>query len=682
LRLANQFRRQALRREREAANALVRFYGETWRRLSSDIQDLRNTIEQMTEAGEEITKGTVTRLERLKAIRNQAAKEANKFSKFADAQITAGQREAIKAAERNGHDLIRAFFPDDVDLDELGVTFFRMPSESVENLAGMLQNGAPLRELLDEAVGEASEAFGERMVTGLASGWNPRKLARELRKEYGMGLTRALRISRTEQLRAYRETQRQVYDESDVVTGWERHAVGDSQTCMACFVDWKVPILTSEGSKPISKVGVGDLVLTHRGRYRKVTKLYRQSVGSAPIVTIRADLPGGVNWDSLTMTEEHPVLTNRGWMRADELTTNDRLVVMTQPCEVCGKQIPHWHYGTKTCSRTCVGKLAAEGLHSNEEAHNRAVENMKATHHKMMERGEHPFQDSEIRRRAQRNALRANSRLTSSRTEGKLAEAFDALGLEYETQYPIQSHYNESNNRQYWYYADFAFPEAGIVVEADGEPWHSWDDDRIEHDKLRDERLEAQGWDVLHYSGSEICKDAEGIAQQVKRLVMNHTGQHGTTLVAIKNIQRGVRHPPSEDFKVVRYNLEVEEDHSYVAKYAVVHNCIAKDGEFYDTKSAMDDHPNGRCYMLPVTKSYEELGIDAPEPEFQRETAREWFRRQDEATQREMMGDAKYEAWKEGRFALEDIAKVNRSDVWGDSWVPKSLRELVGNAGD
>jgi len=341
LELANRFRAQALARERRAANALVRYYGTAYGRLHNDVMALQQTIEQMRAAGEDVSRGTITRLERMTAIQNQAAREAATFAEFADQQVQAGQREAIKAAERNGYDLITAAFPAGADLEAIGVTFYRMPAESVENLVGTLADGSPLRDLISQAVGGAADDFSQTMVTGLAAGWNPRKLARELRTQYGMGLTRALTISRTEQLRAYRETNRQVYDQSPVVDGWERHAAKDDRTCMAC---------------------------------------------------------------------------------------------------------------------------------------------------------------------------------------------------------------------------------------------------------------------------------------------------------------------------------------------------IARDGELYSTKEAMDDHPNGRCFMLPHTKSYAELGIDAPEPEFKRETAKEWFRRQDEATQRAMLGDAKFEAWQDGRFRLEDVAKRVDNPVWGNSWVPKSLGELVVGA--
>ena len=104
------------------------------------------------------------------------------------------------------------------------------------------------------------------------------------------------------------------------------------------------------------------------------------------------------------------------------------------------------------------------------------------------------------------------------------------------------------------------------------------------------------------------------------------------------------------------YDLQVDEDHSFIAGGIAVHNCC----------------------MLPITKTYAELGIDAPEPQFQQETAREWFERQDETTQRGIMGTGAYDAWKDGHFALEDIPQVTRNDIWGDSWTDTPLYQLLG----
>lgn len=234
LELSNAYRDALLARERRAATALVRMYGAGWQRLQGDINNLQAEIAQQRAAGETISRGRLWRLERMQAIRDQTAREMAQFAEFADGTITAAQREAIQAGQRDAANLVQASF---LPGAEVSVNFATMPREAAEQLIGFLQDGSPLRDLLVEAVGEAADGFSETMVVGLVAGWNPRRLASELRRVYGMGLTRALRISRTEQLRAYREATRNTYKaNSHVVKGWQRLAAADDRTCAACLV--------------------------------------------------------------------------------------------------------------------------------------------------------------------------------------------------------------------------------------------------------------------------------------------------------------------------------------------------------------------------------------------------------------------------------------------------------------
>jgi len=232
LEAAQQFRAQLLARERRAASALVRYYGDTWGRLQPEIRRLRAEVEEMRAAGEDVSHNGVERLERLESIRGQAQTELLQFAEYADGAVRGAQREAIAAAERDAPALMRAAYPTDAAIT---IQFDRMPREAVENLVGFLQDDSPLKDLLVEAVSGAADSFASTMVTGIAAGWNPRRLARTLRSEFGMGLTQALKISRTEQLRAYRTTSLNAYRTSNVCSGWEWLATLSPRTCMSCL---------------------------------------------------------------------------------------------------------------------------------------------------------------------------------------------------------------------------------------------------------------------------------------------------------------------------------------------------------------------------------------------------------------------------------------------------------------
>lgn len=105
--------------------------------------------------------------------------------------------------------------------------------------------------------------------------------------------------------------------------------------------------------------------------------------------------------------------------------------------------------------------------------------------------------------------------------------------------------------------------------------------------------------------------------------------------------------------------------------------CVALDGTLYRLDEPLNEHPGGRCALVPETITYKDLGLDVAEDTRRPETASEWFDSQPEATQRKMMGDKAFEAWQDGEIQLPDLVKITHNDTWGDSATVKPLKELV-----
>jgi len=57
---------------------------------------------------------------------------------------------------------------------------------------------------------------------------------------------------------------------------------------------------------------------------------------------------------------------------------------------------------------------------------------------------------------------------------------------------------------------DLMIPSARLVVECDGQYWHT-----PEADAIRDAELQAAGWSVLHFTDTEIVNNADGCARTV-----------------------------------------------------------------------------------------------------------------------------------------------------------------------
>lgn len=56
------------------------------------------------------------------------------------------------------------------------------------------------------------------------------------------------------------------------------------------------------------------------------------------------------------------------------------------------------------------------------------------------------------------------------------------------------------------YCVDFAVPQRWLVIEIDGQAYHSSPQQKY-NDRLRQQRLENLGWRIIRFTGSEINKD-------------------------------------------------------------------------------------------------------------------------------------------------------------------------------
>lgn len=96
--------------------------------------------------------------------------------------------------------------------------------------------------------------------------------------------------------------------------------------------------------------------------------------------------------------------------------------------------------------------------------------------------------------------------------------------------------------------------------------------------------------------------------------------------------------------------------------------CIAVDGKVYPVTVQFGDHPKGRCFPTANVK-----GVKPPAVL----SGLDWFKSQPEATQIKMMGGGHYDAWKSGKFQLEDIAQIGHDETWGEQIRISPLSQLV-----
>jgi hypothetical protein len=99
-------------------------------------------------------------------------------------------------------------------------------------------------------------------------------------------------------------------------------------------------------------------------------------------------------------------------------------------------------------------------------------------------------------------------------------------------------------------------------------------------------------------------------------------------------------------------------------------SCVALHGTEWPVGAIADDHHNGRCAILPWVKG---------EPNPIEQTGADWFREQDEATQKSMMGEGKYQAWQDGKFELDKLSRKYEDEVFGIMRGETPLKDLLSD---
>jgi SPP1 gp7 family putative phage head morphogenesis protein len=113
-------------------------------------------------------------------------------------------------------------------------------------------------------------------------------------------------------------------------------------------------------------------------------------------------------------------------------------------------------------------------------------------------------------------------------------------------------------------------------------------------------------------------------------------------------------------------------------------SCIAMHGTEHPLSEDLNGHPCCRCARVPKTKSWDDilgpLGIDTSGIRDTRPAIRdgsEWFDKQDESTQRKILGsNAAYDLYSSGT-SLSDFVGINHDKEWGTSVYQKPAKEVA-----
>ncbi len=117
-----------------------------------------------------------------------------------------------------------------------------------------------------------------------------------------------------------------------------------------CF-DGEAEVETSDGKKKIRNVKIGDKVLTHRNRYRRVKQVHKLRLPNDWVEFYHGRKS---NNSRFRCTPEHPILIRRdkkvSWCLAKDLQEGDEVFVKTTKCKQCNNRIPHYRTLCNQCN--------------------------------------------------------------------------------------------------------------------------------------------------------------------------------------------------------------------------------------------------------------------------------------------------------------------------------------------
>ena len=154
-------------------------------------------------------------------------------------------------------------------------------------------------------------------------------------------------IARSEMIRTYGESTKQAIINGGVTTQYQWKTSQKENVCSICkplhnkifsVYDKNAPmpctnthpqclinpfdkIFTTKGWMYISRIKIGDLVLTKEGKFRKVNNVFINDAKNVKIVKIY------FNNQNITLTSEHPIYTERGYIKAEDITSHDKILV-------------------------------------------------------------------------------------------------------------------------------------------------------------------------------------------------------------------------------------------------------------------------------------------------------------------------------------------------------------------
>ncbi|MFA5151991.1 MAG: hypothetical protein WC554_05475 [Clostridia bacterium] len=297
--LAKQFREALAKRDNKALTQIINAYGDIYSRL----QDKINLLTLQIAAMDPPTAAAIRKLDSYKSLVVSIEQELTKFQGYAGTVMQQSASDAVKLGVTNARTLTLAGNP------AVSSVWRNLNPTAIESLVSYFGEGSPLMKRLDTLAGENALKVAQTIIDNVALGNNPKTIAGLIRQSLGGGLTDALRMTRTVQLYSYREANRASYvANGDVVKGWYWMSALDPNSCMSC--------IAMHGTFHTNDEVLND----HHNGLAEVEGNVILSDDTTALESINYDgdiiIIRTASGKLLSVTPNHPVLTDRGWIAA------------------------------------------------------------------------------------------------------------------------------------------------------------------------------------------------------------------------------------------------------------------------------------------------------------------------------------------------------------------------------
>lgn len=375
------------------------------------------------------------------------------------------------------------------------------------------------------------------------------------------------------------------------------------------ITDGRTPVLTDNGYKPIKDVEVGDYVLTHKGRFRKVLNTIKgfvpdRSYPYRDFYKIYFTIKGNKNRKQqvLNLTAEHKVYTQRGWVEVRNLHKEDKLIKLLKPCSNpnCDNMVDFGTRYKKTCSIDCEKEISKINCIKIFEGENSEVVKDKISKTiSNLWKNTDKYNNVDKTLRSESFRIKNSERMKNGGAISAMKSAFNPTSKIQQKLFNRVKKYYPDAELEFSFFGkslDIAIPSLKVNIEYDGSMWHK----DLKKDEERDSFIKSKGWHVLRYR--DHFPKVQVLLDDVTRVSSNSCDKYSFEEIEIDKIEKGKISIGNTKL----WDIEVEEDESFIAKGVVIHNCrctIAHRDKNYDWDESTQSYNKPKEYTPRVQRS-------------------------------------------------------------------------------